>query len=92
MEAMSCGCTVVASRVGGNPELVEHRVTGLLFPSGDSAGLAAALQTLIADPRLRQRLGRGAAESIRARFGAAQSVAVVERTYRSFLGAAGLSV
>jgi glycosyltransferase involved in cell wall biosynthesis len=92
MEAMSCGCAVVASRVGGNSELVEHGVTGLLFPTGDSAGLAAALQTLIADPRLRERLGRGAAESIRARFGAAQSVAVVERTYSSFLGAAGVSV
>ena len=37
-------------------------------------------------------LGCGAAESIRARFGAVQSVAVVERTYSSFLGAAGVSV
>jgi glycosyltransferase involved in cell wall biosynthesis len=89
---MSCGCAVIASRVGGNPELVEHGVTGLLIPASDSAGLAAALEALIADPQLRERLGRGAAESIRARFGAAQSVAVVERTYSSFLGAAGVSV
>jgi hypothetical protein len=41
---------------------------------------------------LRERLGRCAAESIRARFGVAQSVAVVERTYSSFLSAAGASV
>jgi L-malate glycosyltransferase len=82
---MACGCAVIASRVGGNPELVEHGVTGLLFPAGDSAGLAAALEGLIADPLLRERLGRSAAESICARFAAAQSVAVVERTYSSFL-------
>jgi len=92
MEAMSCGCAVIASRVGGNPELVENGVTGLLFPPGDSAGLAAVLEALIADPLLRERLGRSAAETIRARFGTAQSVAVMERTYTSFLGAAGKSV
>jgi glycosyltransferase involved in cell wall biosynthesis len=85
MEAMSCGCAVVASRVGGNPELVENGVTGLLFPAGDSAGLAAALEALIADPSLRGRLGRNAAETIRARFGSAQSAAAMERIYDSFL-------
>lgn len=85
MEAMACGCAVIASRVGGNPELVEHGVTGLLFPAGDSAGLAAALEALIADPSLREHLGRNAAESIRARFGAARSVAVMEQVYERYL-------
>jgi L-malate glycosyltransferase len=82
---MACGCAVIASRVGGNPELVEHGVTGLLFPAGDSAGLAAALEALIADPSLREHLGRNAAESIRARFGAARSVAVMEQVYERYL-------
>lgn len=56
MEAMACGCCAVASNVGGNPELVRHQETGLLFEAGDAAGLASALRILIDDQSLRQRL------------------------------------
>ncbi|MCW5659632.1 MAG: glycosyltransferase [Burkholderiaceae bacterium] len=44
LEAMRCGCAVVASRTGGLPEVVEHGVTGLLFESGAADELAARLQ------------------------------------------------
>jgi glycosyltransferase involved in cell wall biosynthesis len=86
MEAMACGCAVVASRVGGNPELVQDNVTGLLFKPGDSAGLAAMLQALASDRALRERLGVNAAETIRAGFGSAHAAAVMGRIYDSFLG------
>jgi len=85
MEAMACGCAVVASRVGGNPELVENSVTGLLFEPGDSAGLAAMLRTLVSDRALRERLGVNAARTIRAGFGIAHAAAVMGRIYDSFL-------
>jgi len=68
MEAMACGCAVAASRVGGNPELVTQGETGVLFEARDTAGLAAVLRLLAADPVLRCRLAHNAAQLIHSRF------------------------
>ena len=57
LEAMSAGLPVVASGVGGVPELVVDGETGLLVPPGDPSRLAAAIQRLLEDPALRDRLG-----------------------------------
>jgi glycosyltransferase involved in cell wall biosynthesis len=57
VEAMACAKPVIASRVGGNPDLVVDGGTGLLVEAGDSAGLANAIQRLAADPALRLRMG-----------------------------------
>lgn len=57
LEAMAAGLPVVASRVGGIPEVVEEGVTALLCPSDDPPALAAALGALTADEPLRRRLG-----------------------------------
>jgi glycosyltransferase involved in cell wall biosynthesis len=64
LEAMAHGKPVVASAVGGIPELVEDGVTGLLVEPGDVAGLRAALERLLADPMLRRRLGRAARKRV----------------------------
>jgi L-malate glycosyltransferase len=56
LEAMAAGLPVVASAVGGNTELVYDGVHGLLFPAEDDAALACALQRLLAEPALLQRL------------------------------------
>lgn len=56
LEAMACGCAPVATDVGGNPELVEDGVNGLLVPAQDAGALAAALARLVNEPLLRQRL------------------------------------
>jgi len=61
LEAMAAGCPVVASAVGGTPELVDDERTGLLFPAGDAGALAAAIARL-ADPALRARLARAGHE------------------------------
>lgn len=61
MEAMASGLPVVASRVGGVPELVEEGVTGLLVPPGDHSLLAAALGELLADPQRCRQMGKAAA-------------------------------
>jgi glycosyltransferase involved in cell wall biosynthesis len=60
MEAMAAGLPVVATAVGGNPELVEPGITGLLVPAGDAGALAAALREIAGDPRRRREMGRAA--------------------------------
>ena len=52
LEAMASGLPIVATRTGGNPELVEDAVTGTLVPVGDRPALAAALRRYVADPHL----------------------------------------
>jgi len=68
MEAMSCGLPVVASRLSGIPELVEHEVEGLLVPPGDPSALADAIERLRDDPNLRVRLGAAARRRIEREF------------------------
>ncbi|MEO8296909.1 MAG: glycosyltransferase [Burkholderiales bacterium] len=82
LEAMMSRCAVVASRVGGNVELVDDGVTGLLFTSDDAAQLSAALQRLIDDPALRQRCAeQGRAKAV-AQFGIDAMVRAYERLYQ----------
>lgn len=57
MEAMACGCPVIASDVGGNPELVGDGERGILFEPRNVSALAEALRRLIEDPSLRSTLG-----------------------------------
>jgi glycosyltransferase involved in cell wall biosynthesis len=57
IEAMACGNAVVASDVGGLPEVVAHEQTGLLVSAGDADMLARALDALLADPARRARMG-----------------------------------
>ena len=68
MEAMACGCCVMASAVGGNPELVRNGENGLLFPAADAPALAAALQTVIEDEALRKRLAASGTQFIQNRY------------------------
>jgi spore coat protein SA len=60
LEAMAAARPVVATRVGGTPELVVHGETGILVERGDPGGLARALLAVLGDGRLRDALGRAA--------------------------------
>jgi glycosyltransferase involved in cell wall biosynthesis len=60
IEAMAGGTPVVASDVGGIPEIVQHGVSGLLVPPGDAVALREALAELIADPDRRRAMGEAA--------------------------------
>jgi L-malate glycosyltransferase len=64
MEAMACGCAVVASNVGGNPELVVHGDNGLLFEPGDISSLTSELESVLGDAALRHRLSAAAIRTI----------------------------
>ena len=56
-EAMGCEIPVVATDAGGLPEVVEHGVTGLIVPRGDSSALAEAIGSLLSDPARRLAMG-----------------------------------
>jgi glycosyltransferase involved in cell wall biosynthesis len=66
VEALAVGTPVIASAVGGVPELVRDGENGLLVPPGDAAALAAAIERLVADAALRDRLAAAAAQSVAA--------------------------
>jgi glycosyltransferase involved in cell wall biosynthesis len=64
LEAMSAGLAVVVSDIPGNRDVVTHGQNGLLFPHGDSAALAKAIDSLVADRSYRERLGTAAREDV----------------------------
>ncbi len=85
LEAMWLGKPVVATRVGGNVEVVHHQENGLLIPPQRPDELAASVFKLHADASLRQRLGRQAAEDARSRFSQSVMVRRHEEIYKSLL-------
>lgn len=84
-EAMATGLPIVASRVGGNPELVQDGETGLLFESNSVEALAQALQTLLDDPQKAQALGNRALQRAREAFSLEKMVENYEALYYRLL-------
>ena len=68
LEAMAHGLPIVASNVGGIPEIIDDEREGLLFPAGDATALAFAIRRLASDPFLRRRLGDAARQRVSAQF------------------------
>jgi len=64
IEAMACGLPVVATRVGGVPEVVQEGVTGYLFEPDNEAGMAKTLVDLAQNPLLRLQMGRNARQRV----------------------------
>ena len=75
LEGMALGRPIVASAVGGIPEMIEDGVSGLLVPPDDAGALSAALIALLRDPGRRTRLGTAARERLETRFSPAQFAA-----------------
>ena len=82
LEAMALGLPVVASRAGGNVDLVSHGEDGWLVPSRDSLAFAGALSRLLGDAGLRARLGARARQTARGRYALARTAAATEAAYR----------
>ncbi len=68
LEAMANGRPVIASRVGGVPEMIEHGISGLLVPPADERALAGAIHALLKDPTQAAWLGEMARQRVAARF------------------------
>jgi glycosyltransferase involved in cell wall biosynthesis len=85
IQAAAAGVPIVGARAGGVPEIVRHEENGLLVEPGDSAGLAAAMDRLLADEPLRRRLGAGGRELVARQFTVEQMVAGNLAVYRELL-------
>jgi lipopolysaccharide/colanic/teichoic acid biosynthesis glycosyltransferase/glycosyltransferase involved in cell wall biosynthesis len=81
IEAMASGCPVVATRVGGLPDLVDDGASGYLVPSDDPAALTAGILRVLRDREGARRMGRTARTRVDARFHAARLVRDIERLY-----------
>ena len=86
LEAMAAGLPVVASDIGGNPEVVVDGESGLLFPVGDVAQLADRLSLLHRQPDVRERLGARGSQRIRQEFALETMVRGYERMYTAMIG------
>jgi glycosyltransferase involved in cell wall biosynthesis len=85
MEAMAVGKPVVATRVGGNPELVQNGLTGLVVPPADSSALAEAIGVLLDDPACAGAMGAAARQVAEERFTVRAMVEAHENYYRRLL-------
>jgi sugar transferase (PEP-CTERM/EpsH1 system associated) len=83
LEAMASGLPVVATAVGGNPEVVVDGESGLLFPVGDSRALALHLSEIRVQRGLRLQLGQRAVQCVREKFSIDSMVQKYEELYRS---------
>jgi glycosyltransferase involved in cell wall biosynthesis len=88
LEAMAAGRPVVASRVGGIPEMVVDGETGLLVPPRDPSALATALRALIDHPGMRERMGAAARHRAESMFSVSRHATRVQEIYDRLLDVA----
>lgn len=92
IEAMASGVPVVATRVGGVPDLVEDGVTGLLVPCDDPTSLAAAVSGLLADPERRRTLGQSGRQRVYPAFSAERLLQDMDALYTELLVEKGVRI
>lgn len=85
LEALAAGLPVIATRVGGTPEVVEDGVTGMLVDAGDAAAIARASLALASDASAASAMGRRAAQAAREKFSIAAMVDATARAYEAAL-------
>jgi N-acetyl-alpha-D-glucosaminyl L-malate synthase BshA len=85
LEAMACEVPVIASRVGGLPEFVEHGVNGFLHAPDDLEAMAQSALALLRAPDERARMGRAARATVSSRFCASRIVPQYEALYRELV-------
>ena len=85
LEAMACEVPVVASRVGGLPEVVEDGVCGFLCEPDDIEGMAKAAIALLTDPALHKRFAKAGLDRVRRHFCAGRVVPQYEAYYQEVI-------
>jgi L-malate glycosyltransferase len=85
MEAMAAGLPVVATNVGGNPEIVQDGTTGILVPSRDPDALSAAMIRVLKNPSLARQFGHAGRERVAKHFSLESAVRQTEDLYLSLL-------
>lgn len=92
LEAMSCGCPVIASNVGGLPEMIEDGVSGFLFQPDNKEELAEKIVALLSDPALAESMGNEAAIRVRRYYSQEVIIPQVLNVYRRLAGKSRCSV
>ena len=90
LESMASGLPIIATRVGGNPDLIDDGATGRLVPPSDPRALGDALLALFADPGAARRLGRAARVECERRFSLDRMVADYAAIYDQLLASRGI--
>ena len=90
LEALAMGCPIIASRVGGIPEIVQDGYNGALVTPGDPVALASALARLLGDDRQRMDMGRNGRSTATAKFGLESMLRLTEDLYRELLAEKGV--
>jgi sugar transferase (PEP-CTERM/EpsH1 system associated) len=91
LEAMAAGLPVVATAVGGTPEVVVEGETGFLVPPRDPEALAEAILRLLRDPDLRRRMGEAGRKRVAEHFSVEQMVQKTEALYEHLVAEKGLA-
>lgn len=85
LEAMASGLPIVATEVGGNPELVEQNKNGILMPVGDSDKLADSIEALVQDPAKRQSFGAASSRKVSEKYNWQRTVESYMQVYDQLL-------
>jgi len=83
LEAMAQGVSIIATRAGGVPEVIQDGVNGLLVKPEDSAELAGAIERLISDAEGRRRLGKAGFRIVREKFGLERHLQALEEQFEA---------
>jgi glycosyltransferase involved in cell wall biosynthesis len=92
IEAMAAGCPVVATRVGGLPDLIDDHRTGRLVPAGDASALATAILELLDNSAKARELSRNATDGVRQRFTVNRLINDMDRFYTLLLDEKAISL
>jgi glycosyltransferase involved in cell wall biosynthesis len=92
IEAMASSCPVVATRVGGLPDLIEDHKTGRLVPPRAPEALTSAVLGLLQDPQIARELGRNGRDSVRHRFAVQRLLSDTDDLYTQLLAEKAISV
>jgi glycosyltransferase involved in cell wall biosynthesis len=81
MEAMAMTVPVIATNIGGPPEVVQDGITGFLIPPSDAEALADKIELLMNDPKLGERLGQAGPNRVKERFSLGEMISKIEALY-----------
>ena len=85
LEAMAAHVPVIATKVGGIPEIVDHGLTGILVPPEDADSLSKAIKYLMENPEIRRRMGEAGRKKVENNFGFEMNIRETEKIYLDVL-------
>ena len=84
LEAMACGLPVIATRVGGVPDVIKHRVNGVLVDAGQPTELAAEIDYLLSNSSFRDRLARAGRQTVECHYSPEAVLPLLDSIYSDF--------